>query len=631
MSGVRSKLAALGAALKAASAIAAATLLLFCLVNAAVYPFVPQTASADLDALRRARADAALSRYGIDFFRRLYPGKSDADIEKLLYRHAVLETIYEPFAEFRMPAIATDTLNNHEAGFRLLGPDQGPWPPDKDALNVFVFGGSTTWGGGNMDAETIPAYLQAKLREQTGSPRINVYNFGAGAHFSTQEVTYFQNLLRGGFVPDLAVFIDGLNDFVFWNGESAASVIFRPSLKVWNGDSFASRVLRRESEGSGAPDWRWYARELLQMLPIVKLWKRWEARGVAGRGFTLFAGGLTLGIGRAEAAESDQDAIYNERYKDADEIKDRGRIDAVINRYLANKAIAQGIAAEFGIEAIFVWQPVPLYKYDLRLHPFPIADFHRRHRYGYPVMAEYVRTGAVKSLVWCADLGEDAVSTIYSDQVHYLAPFNLKIAACIADGIKSSGKLDKGLRAKLGDRAVATLREPAATTGRDGGPTIAPLFDRNIRLQHLSASRPMVEFVRPAPEGIKLSDESESDYAAVYEDFPVQSDFNGLGFEASVRVKAGSSGFMMLSMSYVGGKQADYQLAIDPQSMRVIGSNGVHSITSEGDGWYRVVLSGRSNGSGNNRLHVALYPAHGTPTAKGDILYGGGELRRLAD
>jgi len=246
-------------------------------------------------------------------------------------------------------------------------------------------------------------------------------------------------------------------------------------------------------------------------------------------------------------------------------------------------------------------------------------------------MAEYVRTGAVKSLVWCADLGEDAVSTIYSDQVHYLAPFNLKIAACIADGIKSSGKLDKGLRAKLGDRAVAAARERPATTGRNGAPTIAPLFDRNIRLEHLSASRPMVEFVRPAPGGIKLSDESESDYAAVYEDFPVQPDFSGLGYEASIRIKAGSSGFMMLSMSYVGGKQADYQLAIDPQSMRVIGSNGVHSITSEGDGWYRVVLSGRSNGSGNNRLHVALYPAHGAAAAKGDILYGGGELRRLPD
>ena len=623
----RVKLAAFAESLKTASAIAALTLVIFCLVNLVAYPWV-RSPEQNMDLLRRARADAALSRYGIDFFRRLYPDKSDAEIEKLLYQHSVLETIYEPFAEFRMPAIATDTLNNHEAGFRLIGPDQGPWPPDKYAYNVFVFGGSTTWGGGNMDAETIPAYLQATLREQAGTRRINVYNFGAGAHFSTQEVTYFQNLLRSGFVPDFAVFIDGLNDFHFWNGESAASVIFRPSFKAWNGDGLVSRVLRREYGGLSAPDWKWYAREFVQMLPIVRLWKQWEPRRIANRLLIHLASRLTVGVGRVEAAENDQDAIYNARYKDDDGIKDLERINAVIARYLANKAIAQGIATEFGIQAIFVWQPVPLYKYDLRRHPFPIEDQHRRHRYGYPVMAEYVRTHDVKNLVWCADLGKDAVSTIYSDEVHYLAPFNLKIAECIADGIKSSGKLDRGLRMKFGDRAVSTVHEPAAKTGQNG---VVPLFDKNIRLENLIASRPMVEFVRPGPEGIRLSDDSETTYGAVYEDIPIQTDVSGLTYEASIRIKSGSSNFMMLSMSFIGGKQEDYRLAIDPQSMQILSANGTHRVTKEDDGWYRIALGGRSNGSGNDRLHVALYPAHGTAAGKGSIFYGGGELRRLRD
>lgn len=76
-----------------------------------------------------------------------------------------------------------------------------------------------------MDAETIPAYLQPMLREQTATRPVNVYNFAAGAHFCTRRVTYFQNLLRSGFVPDFAVFIDGLNDFVF----GMAKVRFRRS------------------------------------------------------------------------------------------------------------------------------------------------------------------------------------------------------------------------------------------------------------------------------------------------------------------------------------------------------------------------------------------------------------------
>src|SRR5262249_8577047 len=317
-------------------------------------------------------------------------------------------------------------------------------------------------------------------------------------------------------------------------------------------------------------DWRWYARELLQMLPAVRLWKQWE-KHVADRHPATLARGFKLGVGRAEAAESNQDAIYNQTYEDDSGIKDPNRIKAVIERYLANKAIAQGIATEFGIQAIFVWQPVPLYKYDLRLHPFPIEDQHRRHRYGYPVMAECVRTHDVKNLVWCADLGKDAVSTIYSDEVHYLAPFNLKIAECIADGIKSSGKLDRGLRMKFGDRAVSTVHEPAAKTGQNG---VVPLFDKNIRLENLIASRPMVEFVRPGPEGIRLSDDSETTYGAVYEDIPIQTDVSGLTYEASIRIKSGSSNFMMLSMSFIGGKQEDYRLAIDPQSMQILSANG---------------------------------------------------------
>src|SRR5262245_36248381 len=80
----RVKLAAFAESLKTASAIAAVTLAIFCLVNLVAYPWV-RSPEQNMDLFRRARADAALSRYGIDFFRRLYPHKSDAEIEKLLY------------------------------------------------------------------------------------------------------------------------------------------------------------------------------------------------------------------------------------------------------------------------------------------------------------------------------------------------------------------------------------------------------------------------------------------------------------------------------------------------------------------------------------------------------------------
>ena len=194
----RFRLAAVNRALKTACATAAVTFVIFCLVNLAVSPWV-RSPDQDMELLRSTRADAALSRYGIDFFRRLYPDKSEAEIKKLLYQHSVLETIYEPFAEFRMPAIATDTLNNHEAGFRLIGPDQGPWPPDKNAYNVFVFGGSTTWGGGNMDGGDHPRLSAGNASGAGGYPAYQRLQFWCRCAFLHP---------RGDLLPEFAARAD---------------------------------------------------------------------------------------------------------------------------------------------------------------------------------------------------------------------------------------------------------------------------------------------------------------------------------------------------------------------------------------------------------------------------------------
>src|SRR5712692_8851921 len=42
---------------------------------------------------------------------------------------------------------------------------------------------------------------------------VRVYKFGAGYYFSTGERVQFEQLLLAGSVPDVAVFVDGLNDF----------------------------------------------------------------------------------------------------------------------------------------------------------------------------------------------------------------------------------------------------------------------------------------------------------------------------------------------------------------------------------------------------------------------------------
>ena len=92
------------------------------------------------------------------------------------------------------------------------------WPPQSKNFNIFLFGGSTTFGYGVSDNQTIASYLQEYLTKNTDS-NICVYNFGRGYYYLTQERILYEQLLTSGFVPDLAIFIDGLNDLAFNNNE----------------------------------------------------------------------------------------------------------------------------------------------------------------------------------------------------------------------------------------------------------------------------------------------------------------------------------------------------------------------------------------------------------------------------
>ena len=71
--------------------------------------------------------------------------------------------------------------------------------------SVWFFGGSTIWGTGASDQNTIPSYFH-KL---TG---LNVYNFGESGWTSRQSLNELINLLNDGHLPSSIVFYDGVND-----------------------------------------------------------------------------------------------------------------------------------------------------------------------------------------------------------------------------------------------------------------------------------------------------------------------------------------------------------------------------------------------------------------------------------
>jgi lysophospholipase L1-like esterase len=79
-----------------------------------------------------------------------------------------------------------------------------------NAINVFFFGGSATWGLYQRDGHTIPSQF-ARYAEAEGIP-VRVVNYGQITYAIWQEVQLLEELLAEGARPDLVVFYDGVNE-----------------------------------------------------------------------------------------------------------------------------------------------------------------------------------------------------------------------------------------------------------------------------------------------------------------------------------------------------------------------------------------------------------------------------------
>jgi len=158
-------------------------------------------------------ANLVARRYPQVDFSRIYPDMTPAEIDRLQRDCSAIHYAYEPFVQFLPRPKRSPFVNISEHGIRQ-GAQPAPWPPRADAVNIFVFGGSTTLGYHVRDDQTLPARLEERLRRRRQSTNIWCYNLGSGYHFSSQERARLAALLAENIRPHIALFIDGLNDFV---------------------------------------------------------------------------------------------------------------------------------------------------------------------------------------------------------------------------------------------------------------------------------------------------------------------------------------------------------------------------------------------------------------------------------
>jgi hypothetical protein len=281
-------------------------------------------------------------------------------------------TTFEPYTLHRTPAMSGRYINVAQAGFRH-GASSAVWPPAAGPT-IFVFGGSTAFGYGLTDSETIPAALEDGLRA-AGRPA-TVYNFASLNHTSVEERIRFEQLLVAGQVPDVALFIDGFAELV----------------APYYADAMHRRIAGAMSSKGGRAS-------------IVAGIDRLVSR-VTGRSTCA-----------AEIGVSPQPAA------------------TTIDRYLAGLTLIEASAEAFGVRPLFVWQPVPCYAYPgeaTSRHAAGHADAGLvldNIRTGYGLMRDALAARGRDTVLWLAEMQSERTDELYLDPDHYDAAFSREIAS----------------------------------------------------------------------------------------------------------------------------------------------------------------------------------------------------------
>jgi hypothetical protein len=121
---------------------------------------------------------------------------------------------YQELGVYAEPIFDGDYINIEldSMGFPNRKVVQTENPKNLPVKEIFLFGGSTTMGMHVADKDTYASYLAKHLNlADSNSFNYVVFNYGRIGHTPTQEVMLFYDLLRMGRIPDLAIFMDGLN------------------------------------------------------------------------------------------------------------------------------------------------------------------------------------------------------------------------------------------------------------------------------------------------------------------------------------------------------------------------------------------------------------------------------------
>ncbi|MBU0514819.1 MAG: SGNH/GDSL hydrolase family protein [Proteobacteria bacterium] len=287
-------------------------------------------------------------------------------------------------------------------------------PTAARALKIFCVGGSTTWGDWAADQDTYPSQL-ARVIGLSGYGPYRVYNLGQAGYSSTQSLIRLMLELRRGNVPDIVIFLSGINDAVI--GTAWPKI---PG-SIFQVNQIRAKMTRTES-------WRTIGQALFHNLDTIKLLRRWGL--IRGDPFAKHTTNPELsGLLRPGQRELNVSEL----------------VRLTVEMYRQNVRQAAALARAYGFKIFFIWQPC-LYLKDKPLAPWekkvvaynesrPHLAVAFRH---VPLVYDAIRKNPPRQAHFYDFSGmfRHHRGLIFADPMHLLAPGNRMLARKIFAKIK---------------------------------------------------------------------------------------------------------------------------------------------------------------------------------------------------
>ncbi len=316
-----------------------------------------------------------------------------------------LEERWQPYVYFRPKPFQGSTVTIGSDGLRATWQPPAPagGPAGQKPVKLLMLGGSSLWGFGSRDDQTIPSLLARKLHER--GLQAEVRNLSELGYVSTQEVIGLMRELQSGYRPDVVIFYDGVND-------TSSAVLAGEAGLTTNEINRRREFNLLQSPGRLAVT---LAGKLLADSGSLRL-----ARAVKSR----------LGLFVARSSSPLPDETMHRLAGD------------VADRYVANVKLVETLAHGYGFRPIFFWQPIIFTKPELTS-----AERAEAQKYAWTepaFRAVYDKIRASNALQTdpafhnMSDIFADQKGLVFIDYCHTTESANVRIASQMAEAVATA-------------------------------------------------------------------------------------------------------------------------------------------------------------------------------------------------